>query len=116
MEAINECGIINDKGSVAYVKLPFYILEVTCIMEILKCTRGEIVVRLDESFNGVTISATGGRICDWKGFSVSISSIKQIAPIEKVLSAEEKHKIATAINNCKSFVMAVNFFDFLEFK
>ena len=72
-------------------------------MEILKCNSSRIIIRLNEKFSNVTIQASGERIMDWEGFCISTSSIKQIKPIEKVFSIEEKNEIANAIKGYKDF-------------
>ena len=82
-------------------------------MEILKCNSGRIIIKMGEDFSGISIHATGERILDWKGFCISTSSIKQIEPIEKVLSADEKKTIAIAISKCKTLTMPIEFYEVL---
>ena len=66
---------------------------------------------MDDDFSGITIQASGERIKDWKVFCISASSIKQIAPIEKTFSADEKNDIAVAISKCKTLSMPVEFYE-----
>ena len=80
-------------------------------MEILKCNSGRIIIKMDDNFSGITIHALGERIMDWKGFCISVSSIKQVEPLEKVLSSDEKKAIAAAISKCKTLTMPIEFYE-----
>ena len=67
-------------------------------MELISCGKGDIKIKLDKAFSGITVHAFGTRIMDYKGFSLSTASIKQISPGERKLSANEKEAIARAIS------------------
>ena len=82
-------------------------------MEILKCNSGRILIKMGNDFSGITIYALGERIMDWKGFCISVSSIKQIEPVEKTLSPDEKKAIAIAISECTTLSMPIEFYEVL---
>ena len=78
-------------------------------MEIIKCGKGDITIKLDGELSCITISAFGERILDYSGFCISVNSIKQVEPIEKKLSIEEKKVIVQAISNWASPTMPIEF-------
>ena len=78
-------------------------------MNIIKCGKGDITIEMDSDFNGVTISAFGDMILDYKGFCISVNSIKQIKPYEKKLSVDEKRAIVNAISNWQTPTMIIKF-------
>jgi len=80
-------------------------------MEILKCTSGTIEIKLDDEFKNITIRASGERILDYKGFCISVGSIKQIEPTEMSLPLEKKKRIANAIARCKTLSRPIEFYE-----
>ena len=82
-------------------------------MEILNCNSGKIVIKMDDDFSNITVSAGGELVRDYTTFCIISRTIKQIEPEEKALTNDEKKAIVTAIANCNTLDMPVEFYGVL---